>query len=117
VCWCIPVTGTPAVMSLLTPWDLHSVTSGCWADPDADIVLVVRRHFLELSKRSILVSGGGDRRGISVRRGCELVGSRCVGNAVTSATESPQREWTHPSGVGMAVPGACALATPALDIM
>jgi hypothetical protein len=117
----VPVTGTPAVLSLLlsamSTWDFHGVTCSSRADTDADIALVVRCDLLELSERSVLVCGRGDgRRGIV--GGCsECARRRCVGDTVRSATRLGIVCNTHPSGVGIAVPGAWALATPALDIM
>jgi hypothetical protein len=86
----VPVTGTSAVLSLLlsavSTWNLHGITCGSWADPNADIALVVRCDFLELSERSVLVCGRGDgRRGV-VGGSSECARCGCVGYTVKSAT-------------------------------
>jgi hypothetical protein len=117
----VPVTGTSAMLSLLltamSTWNFHGITCSSWADSDANIALVVRCDFLELSERSVLVCGRDDgRRGV-VGGGSECARCRGVGYTVKSARRLGHVGFTYPSGVGIAVPGAWALATPALDIM
>lgn len=102
----------------MTAWYFYSVTSGGRADSYSDIVLfvpIIRSHLLELTELCVFVRrrsdgwrvavGGGGERGV-----LDTAGSQRYSRA-------SQVDLTHPSGVGMAVPGACALATPALDIM
>jgi hypothetical protein len=93
--------------SSLPAWYFDCFASGGWADPYADIVLIVRRHFFQLTKLGVFMSRRGDGWGSVGGRCGQWVGRGRVGYTAESASAIPRLEdKTYPSGVGMAVPGA-----------